>query len=225
MKVKSLIFDLDGVIVDTAKYHFAAWKLIGKEMGIDIDEEFNEKLKGVSRRDSLEIILDYGKVSLSETEKEELLVFKNDEYLKLIKTLTRADLLDGVYNLLVEAKAAQISMIIASASENARFILERVGVVDMFDGIIDPRTLKNGKPNPEIFIKAQELAGVNDDEVISLEDSQAGIQAIKAANQYAVGIGNADVLLEADVVYSSLANIGLKKIIEDFNSRNKKEKK
>ena len=160
--MKAVLFDLDGVITDTAKFHFLAWRELGAELGIEVDEEFNEELKGVSRVDSLERILVQGGVAgdYSAAEKEALCVKKNAHYLELIKEMTPDDILPGIIPLLEELRAASIKMVVTSASKNGPGILDLLQVRNYFDGIVDPATVAAGKPAPDIFLAGAQLAGV-----------------------------------------------------------------
>ncbi|EAC5373238.1 beta-phosphoglucomutase, partial [Listeria monocytogenes] len=197
---KGFVFDLDGVITDTAKYHYIAWKELAAEIGIEIDLKFNEQLKGISRMDSLERILTLGNKNdaYTEVEKEALATKKNTHYVQLLQSLTPDDLLPGVKTFLDEAKAKNIPCAIASASKNAPFILDKLGVMQDFDTIVDPATLKKGKPDPEIFIQAALALGIEPAEAVGFEDAQAGIDGIKAAGMYAVGVYSGEELHGAD---------------------------
>lgn len=212
---KGFVFDLDGVITDTAKFHYIAWKELAAELGITIDETFNETLKGISRMDSLNRILAYGsrKNDFSLLEKDALAEQKNDAYVKLLTDLSEKDLLPGVYDFLVQAKYCSIPCAVASASKNAPMILKKLGVSDFFGHIVDPETLKNGKPDPEIFIRAAESIHVAPEETIGFEDAQAGIEGIKKAGMYAVGISTTETLIGADLQISSLTKLDIKKLI------------
>lgn len=212
---KGFVFDLDGVITDTAKFHYVAWKNLAKNLGITIDETFNETLKGISRMDSLDKILAYGhkENDFTPTEKEALAQKKNDEYVKLLADLSETDLLPGVHNFLVQAKERNIPCSIASASKNAPMILEKLGVLDFFGHIVDPETLKKGKPDPEIFVKAAESINVEPKNVVGFEDAQAGIEGIKAAGMYAVGISGTENLAGADLQVSSMTELSVEKLL------------
>ncbi|MBO0441194.1 beta-phosphoglucomutase [Candidatus Enterococcus ikei] len=209
------IFDLDGVITDTAKFHYIAWKDLAQSLGITIDETFNETLKGISRMDSLDKILAYGQRENDFTlaEKEALAQKKNDEYVKLLADLSETDLLPGVHDFLAQAKEHNIPCSIASASKNAPMILEKLGVLDFFGHIVDPETLKKGKPDPEIFVKAAESIGVAPNDAIGFEDAQAGIEGIKAAGMYAVGISATEVLAGADIQVASLTELDIEQLL------------
>ncbi|WP_176974236.1 beta-phosphoglucomutase [Trichococcus collinsii] len=209
--LKAVLFDLDGVITDTAKFHFLAWRDLGAELGIIVDEAFNEELKGVSRMDSLERILAYGGLAdkYSLAEKEAFCTKKNDHYLELIKEMTPADILPGILPLLEELREAGLKTIITSASKNAPGILALLQVKDYFDGIVDPASVAAGKPAPDIFLAGAELAGVQPAECIGVEDAASGVDAIKAANITAIAIGDAAVLGHADRVLTDTSDLAL----------------
>ncbi|EOL45478.1 beta-phosphoglucomutase [Enterococcus phoeniculicola] len=208
---KGFIFDLDGVITDTAKYHYVAWKQLADELGITIDLAFNEQLKGISRMDSLERILEYGKKEnqYSMEEKEAFAEKKNTHYVTLLQELTPADLLPGVEQFLKEAAEKNIPCGIASASKNAPFILDKLGIKERFSIIVDPNTLAKGKPDPEIFLQAANALSIQPDEAVGFEDAQAGIQAIKSAGMYAVGIETQEALEGADQVVKQLDELSV----------------
>lgn len=213
---KGFIFDLDGVITDTAKYHYIAWKELAATLGITIDPLFNEQLKGISRMDSLDRILAHGgkSQSLSQVEKEQLAEKKNEQYVELLASLSPADLLPGVKEFLKQAKDRQIPCAIASASKNAPVILEKLGVIDHFRHIVDPDTLAKGKPDPEIFLKAAEALGITPEEAVGFEDAQAGIQAIKAAGMYAVGVIETEELPGADQLVRRLDELVIDQLLD-----------
>lgn len=219
--LKGLLFDLDGVLTNSAKFHLTAWNNLAKELGITLTEEQLDSLRGVSRMDSLNLILEYGgqQDKYSEAEKEKFAAEKNEKFVEQVETMTPKDILPGIPELLQDAKKQNLKMIIASASKNAPKILSRLNIMDEFDGIVDPASLKHGKPDPEIYIRAQELAGLKADEVISFEDAKAGVEAIKAANQFAVGIGNKEMLKEADYIVPDTSKLKLSEIEEVFNKR------
>lgn len=212
---KGFVFDLDGVITDTAKYHYIAWKELADEIGIEIDLKFNEQLKGISRMDSLERILTLGNKNdaYTEVEKEALATKKNTHYVQLLQSLTPDDLLPGVKTFLDEAKAKNIPCAIASASKNAPFILDKLGVMQDFDTIVDPATLKKGKPDPEIFIQAALALGIEPAEAVGFEDAQAGIDGIKAAGMYAVGVYSGEELHGADVIVEKLTDLNIDELL------------
>lgn len=208
---KGFVFDLDGVITDTAKFHYIAWKELADSLGITIDETFNETLKGISRMDSLDRILAYGdKIDVfTFEEKEQLAKKKNDNYVVLLANLSSNDLLPGVHDFLVQAKERGIPCSIASASKNAPMILEKLGVLDYFAHIVDPESLTKGKPDPEIFVKAAESIQLDPKEAIGFEDAQAGIEGIKKAGMYAVGISDTETLVGADLQVTSMTELSI----------------
>lgn len=219
--LKGLLFDLDGVLTNSAKFHLTAWNNLAKELGITLTKEQLDSLRGVSRMDSLNLILEYGGQSdkYSEAEKEKFAAEKNEKFVAEVETMTPADILPGIPELLADAKKQNLKMVIASASKNAPKILSRLNIMDEFDGIVDPATLKHGKPDPEIYEKAQQIAGLKADEVISFEDAKAGVEAIKAAGQFAVGIGDKQMLKEADYIVPDTSKLKLSEIEEVFNKR------
>lgn len=189
------IFDLDGVITDTAKFHYQAWKALADSLGIPIDETFNETLKGISRMDSLDRILVHGhrENAFTPAEKEALAQQKNDHYVQLLEQLTTEDVLPGVVPLLQQAQARHIPCAVASASKNAPLILEKLGVRAYFATIVDPDSLSKGKPDPEIFLAAADSIGVLPQNAIGFEDAQSGIDGLKAAGIYAVGLSASQI--------------------------------
>jgi beta-phosphoglucomutase len=212
---KGLVFDLDGVITDTAKFHYIAWKNMAEKLGIIIDEKFNEQLKGISRTESLERILEFGGKAddYTEEEKEKLAAQKNTEYVELLEELTPADILPGLLSVLDQAEALGMKSSIASASKNAPHILEKLGIKERFAHIVDPNTLIKGKPDPEIFVRAAEAIGIKPEEAIGFEDAQAGIEGIKGANMFAVGVSVGEPLHGADLIINSLEEIDLAKLV------------
>ena len=213
---KGFVFDLDGVITDTAKYHYLAWKDLADSIGIEIDLKFNEQLKGIDRMTSLERILEHGNKADAFTteEKEALAVKKNTHYVELLQDLTPADLLPGVKEFLEEAKAQNIPCAIASASKNAPFILEKLGVIADFAAIVDPATLTKGKPDPEIFVRAAQAIHIQPEEAIGFEDAQAGLDGIKAANMFAVGVFSGEELHGADLIVNQLTDLSIAELIQ-----------
>lgn len=209
--MKGVAFDLDGVITDTAQYHFKAWKKLAGEIGIDLSESFNDELKGISRMDSLTRILAYGKMDdqFSKEELQELATRKNNYYLDYIKQLTAEDILPGISALFTELQQAGIRIALASASKNAPLILERLGILDVFDQIVDPALIKRGKPFPDIFQEAAKLLDLTSDQCVGIEDAPAGVRSIQDAGMVAVAVGDRQALLEADKVFASTADLNL----------------
>lgn len=206
--IKAFIFDLDGVIVDTAHFHYQAWRRLANEkLGFDISEEFNESLKGVSRTESLDRILAHGNVTIDENTKTHYATLKNEWYLELINQMTPADVLSGVEEFLVKSREQGLKIALGSVSKNAKPILEKVGILHLFDAIIDGTHISKGKPDPEVFLKGAAALGVHPTECVVFEDAVAGIEAAKRAGMQTVGIGKKDVLIEADRVLPSLEGI------------------
>lgn len=205
------IFDLDGVITDTAKFHYQAWKALADSLGISIDETFNETLKGISRMDSLDRILAHGhrENAFTPAEKEALAQQKNDHYVQLLEHLTTEDVLPGVVPLLQQAQAHHIPCAVASASKNAPLILEKLGVRAYFATIVDPDSLSKGKPDPEIFLAAADSIGVLPQNAIGFEDAQSGIDGLKAAGIYAVGLSANQPLIGADMQVSEMTELSV----------------
>lgn len=205
------IFDLDGVITDTAKFHYQAWKALADSLGISIDETFNETLKGISRMDSLDRILVHGhrENAFTPAEKEALAQQKNDHYVQLLEQLTTEDVLPGVVPLLQQAQARHIPCAVASASKNAPLILEKLGVRAYFATIVDPDSLSKGKPDPEIFLAAADSIGVLPQNAIGFEDAQSGIDGLKAAGIYAVGLSASQPLIGADMQVSEMTELSV----------------
>jgi beta-phosphoglucomutase len=197
MSKKAFIFDLDGVIVDTAKYHYLAWKKIASELGIDFTHEHNELLKGVSRVRSLDIILGLGNVEASQEQKDQWLVQKNEEYLTYLVDMDQSEILPGVMKVLAFLKTNNQPIALGSASKNARPILEKTGILSYFDVIVDGNDVSNAKPDPEVFLQAAQKLGMTNENSIVFEDSVAGIQAANIAAMTSIGIGEATILNEA----------------------------
>lgn len=192
--MKAAIFDLDGVLVDTAKYHFKAWAVLANELGYTLTETKNEHLKGVSRVDSLKQILTWADVTISADAFEAMLVAKNDHYLKLIEDVGPKDALPGVHALLEALKAHNIPIALGSASKNARPILDRLHITSFFDAIVDGNDVTQSKPDPEVFVKGAKALGISADQCLVFEDSQAGIEAALAASMTPIAVGSASVL-------------------------------
>ncbi|HRV54946.1 MAG: beta-phosphoglucomutase [Flavobacteriaceae bacterium] len=207
MTKKAFIFDLDGVIVDTAKYHFHAWKKLANSIGVDFTEEENEQLKGVSRVKSLEKILLWGNKSISEEEFTELMTLKNDDYLSYVNKMDESDVLPGVKEVLDQLTALNIPIALGSASKNAPTILKKVKLDKVFKSVVDGNSVKKAKPNPEVFLKAAEQLGVSPKDCIVFEDSQAGVKAANIASMVSVGIGDKNILHEANYVFEDFTKI------------------
>ncbi|WP_299396620.1 beta-phosphoglucomutase [uncultured Gelidibacter sp.] len=216
MTKKAFIFDLDGVIVDTAKYHFLAWKKLANGIGVDFTHEQNEQLKGVSRIKSLEKILAWSNKTISEAEFTRLMGLKNEDYLTYIDTMDEQEILPDVTKTLDFLRAAEQHIALGSASKNARMILEKVNILSKFDVIVDGNDVTKAKPDPEVFLKSAEQLQVAPKDCIVFEDAVAGIQAANAAGMVSIGIGDKATLHEADFVFAGFQEMDaefLKKLI------------
>jgi len=206
-KTKGFIFDLDGVIVDTAKYHFLAWKKIANELGIEFTLQHNELLKGVSRVRSLDIILELGKVEASPEEKNKWLIQKNEDYLTYLVDMDESEILPGVMSVLKFLKENNQPIALGSASKNARPILEKTGTLHYFDAIVDGNDVVNAKPDPEVFLHAARLLNIANEDSIVFEDSVAGVQAANSAKMLSIGIGEEETLFEAQYIFKDFTQI------------------
>ncbi len=212
MVIEACIFDLDGVIVKTDRYHFLAWKKLADLLGINFTEEDNERLKGVSRAESLEIILEIGKRKADQRQKAEYANMKNEWYIGYINKMTPAEILPGSISFINELKGAGILVAIGSASRNTPLILEKTGMKDLFDAVSDGNIVTRAKPDPEVFIKAANLLRADPGNCIVFEDAIAGIRAARNAGMACIGIGSPDILTEADFVISGLDKMNLEKL-------------
>jgi beta-phosphoglucomutase len=221
-KIEAVIFDLDGVIVDTAKYHFLAWKELAMTLQIPFDEKDNDLLKGVSRTQSLEYILHKGNLQLSGLEKEKLATQKNLRYLEHITTIDDSEMLPGVLELLEDLKHNNIKIALGSASKNATFLLDRLHIMHYFDAVIDGNMTTEGKPNPETFLLAAKKLGCNPKNCLVIEDASKGVDAALAAGMYCLGLGEHENLHHAHWVIDDLKGITFLKIVEKIQSLHKK---
>jgi beta-phosphoglucomutase len=212
MDLKACIFDLDGVIVDTAKYHFMAWRRLAKEMGFLFTLEDNEALKGVSRMASLEILLRIGGLAPGDKEKEELAARKNRWYVEFISGLTPDEILPGSIRLLKALRREGIRTAIGSASKNAGTILEGIKIRELFDVVVDGNKIHNAKPDPEVFVRGAEELNIDPSCCIVFEDAQAGIEAAIAGGMKCVGVGDPKLLGKADMVIPNLRKITVRQL-------------
>jgi len=203
-EMRAAIFDLDGVIVDTAKYHYLAWKRLASEYGFDFTELDNERLKGLSRVRSLEILLEIGGLTLADAEKEKMAARKNEWYTDYIQRMDASEILPGAAEYLQVLRTKGVRTALGSASKNAPLILERLGISGLFDAIIDGNKVRQAKPDPEVFLSAAEELDIPPRSCVVFEDAEAGIQAALRAEMGAVGIGHATQLKEADIIISGL---------------------
>ncbi|MGB6268611.1 MAG: beta-phosphoglucomutase [Olleya sp.] len=207
MTKKGFIFDLDGVIVDTAKYHFLAWKNLAKSIDIDFTHEQNEQLKGVSRVRSLEKILEWGNKTITQEQFKDLMGRKNDDYLSFIAKMDANEILPDVPRVLDFLIEKNQPISLGSASKNAQPILEKVNLLSKFDAIVDGNDVSKAKPDPEVFLIAAQHLNMKPEDCIVFEDSVAGVQAANKANMISIGIGEKDVLHEADYIFSDFTEI------------------
>ena len=210
--IQACIFDLDGVIVDTAVYHYQAWKRLANELGFDFTEEDNEKLKGVSRMASLDLILQWGGLEKTQAEKEELAARKNEWYVDMITKMTPAEVLPGAREFVESCKASGIKTALGSASKNSETILAKAGISHLFDVVIDGNKVSKPKPDPEVFLKGAEELHIAPRNCVVFEDAIAGVEAAKNGGMLAVGIGSAKTLVKADLVISGLDQMNIEKL-------------
>ncbi|WP_452232385.1 beta-phosphoglucomutase [Lacinutrix sp. MEBiC02595] len=207
MSKKGFIFDLDGVIVDTAKYHFLAWKKLANQLGFEFTKEQNELFKGVSRKRCLEILLDIGKKEATQEQFDIWMIEKNVDYLQYIENMDASEILPDVPRVLAFLKENNIPIALGSASKNARPILEKVDLLHYFDAIVDGNNVTKAKPDPEVFLLAAEQLGVNPEDCIVFEDAVAGVEAANAANMISIGIGEQNILKEANYIFSDFTEM------------------
>jgi len=201
------IFDLDGVLVDTAVYHYQAWKKLANSLGFDFSHAQNEQLKGVNRMRSLDMILNWGGITKTDAEKEELAGLKNSWYVDMISKMSATEVLPGTLELLEELKSKGIKMALGSASKNSGLILERTNLTHFFDAVVDGNSVTTSKPDPEVFVKGAELLNTPAANCIVFEDASAGVQAAISAEMAVVGIGEAENLPGADMIIKDLSGI------------------
>lgn len=207
MKIKACLFDLDGVVVDTAKYHYMAWKKIANDLGFDFSEHDNERLKGVSRMESLDILLEIGKIKVELHTKEELAATKNSLYVSYIQKMNPEEILPGVIRFLDELHNGGILIALGSASKNAMAILDKINIAQKFDKVIDGNKVSKAKPDPEVFLKGAIELGVEPYECLVFEDAQAGIDAARNGGMHIIGIGQPQNLKNADFVIPGFATM------------------
>lgn len=220
--IQAVIFDLDGVITDTAKYHYEAWKQLAEELGIPFDREFNEQLKGIDRMASLEKILSQlpdGGANFTLEQKQEWAARKNSNYQQLIQAVDESEILPGILELFHDLNQAGILIGLASASRNAGTLLQQLKVGSYFKVVVDPASVAQGKPAPDIFLKAAENLGVNPRYCVGVEDAEAGVQAIKSAGMFAVGVGDATVLSNADYIVPEISMLSLSDVWKHIAGR------
>ena len=209
-KIRALIFDLDGVVVDTAVFHYKAWKRLADEYGFNFTLEQNERLKGISRLESLDILLSIGGIEInSEEEKNRIANKKNEWYREYILKMTPNDILPGVKNFLIDLKNTNYKIAIGSSSKNASTILERIGFDSFFDAVVDGLQISKSKPDPEVFLKAAKKLNIEPKTCLVFEDAAAGIEAAKRAGMLAIGVGTYENLSNADKVIPDFSNMSV----------------
>jgi len=212
IEIQACIFDLDGVIVDTANFHYKAWKRLANELGFDLTPEQNEKMKGISRMESLDMLLEMGNIEATRKEKKQLADMKNNWYRDYISEMQPRDILPGVLDFLEELTEAHILVAIGSASKNAPAIVRQVQIGRYLDALIDGSKVTKGKPNPEVFLKAAEEMGMEPAHCVVFEDARSGIEAAKNGGMRAIGVGAQQMLHQADMVIPGLDHINLEKL-------------
>jgi beta-phosphoglucomutase len=205
--MKAGLFDLDGVIVDTAKFHYLAWRELANGLGFDISEEQNEQLKGISRMESLDRILTMGGATLPDDEKVRLATIKNGRYVDMIKQMPASEILPGAKEYLVQLRARGVKVALGSASKNAELILSNLGILELFDAVIDGNKVSRSKPDPEVFLLGAQELGIAPSDCVVYEDAAAGVEAAKAGGMRAVGIGRPENLPLADLVVPGLYSL------------------
>lgn len=214
--MKACIFDLDGVLVDTAKYHFVAWKRLANDLGIEFTEHDNEQLKGLSRDASLDYILVKAGITATTSEREVWKELKNNWYLDLVNQMPEDEVLPNCKELLADLKSHQIKIGLGSASKNAKLILDRVNITNYFDAIIDGTKTSKSKPDPEVFLLGAKDIGMNPADCIVFEDAISGVKAAKAGGFFTIGIGEKNVLAEADIVFPDLKQLNYEQLLKIF---------
>ena len=217
MILKACIFDLDGVLVDTARFHYLAWRTLANRFGFEFTESDNERLKGVSRMDSLEILLEIGKINLSEPDKMKYADEKNQLYLRYIRKMTGEDVLPGVREFLSELKQSGILLALGSVSKNASEILNRTRFTAFFDAIVDGNMITQAKPHPEVFLTGARLLKTDPAHCIVFEDAVAGIRAAHFAGMKCIGVGSPGILAEADLIIPGFLDLSWAGVVSKLN--------
>ncbi|WP_119326139.1 beta-phosphoglucomutase [Companilactobacillus musae] len=219
-QIKGFIFDLDGVIANTSTYHAEAWHQLADKLGVTWTDDLANQLKGVGRMDSLNMILEYGgKLNdYTEDEKIQLAAEKNDNYLKLLETLDKSQILPGMEEFIEDIADHNYLISLASSSKNSPRVLEKLGLSQYFNAKVDPATLKHGKPDPEIYVRGAEVLNLRPEECIGLEDAIAGVKSINGAGETSVGIGDANLLHEADINFANTSEVTLANIKDALDS-------
>ena len=216
MKYKALLFDLDGVLVDTAKYHYLAWKQIADELGVPFDEEANESFKGVSRTGCMDMLVDMGGLDMPDDEKAAYCTSKNGLFTDFIKGMDESEILPGAKEFIIDAKAEGYLIGLGSSSKNAPTILKQVGLAELFDVVVDGTMIVNAKPDPQVFSLGAELLGVAPEQTIVFEDARAGVEAAHRAGMKAVGLKPQGKLGDADITISSFSDHTIDDIVNSL---------
>jgi len=217
-KIEALIFDLDGVLVNTAKYHYKAWRALANSLGFDFTEKDNERIKGFSRIRSLEMLLEMGRYEATEEQKLEFTARKNKQYVEFISKIDESEILPGVIQFLESSKSAGLKMALGSGSKNAPLILEKTGLEHFFDAVIDGNKIVKAKPDPEVFLKGAAALSIDPKNCVVFEDAAAGIKAAKHAQMKTIGIGSPDFLGDADVVVPGFDGLTLDELLIGVSS-------
>ncbi len=217
MILKACLFDLDGVLVDTARFHYLAWRTLANKLGFEFSESDNERLKGVSRMDSLEILLEIGKIKLIEPDKQKYADEKNQLYLQYIRKMTSEDVLPGVRTFLSELIQSGILLCLGSVSRNAGEILQRTDLTSYFNAIVDGNMITQAKPHPEVFLTGAHLLKIKSENCLVFEDAVAGIRAAHHAGMKCIGIGSPEILHEADLIIPGFVNMSWHSVISNLN--------
>lgn len=215
--IRGVIFDLDGVLTDTAIYHYQSWRKIAALFNFDLTESHNEQLKGVSRAESLEIILSWASASCKAAEKSQLLTDKNNHYLTLIESLSTQDILPGVVDFLKTIRSEGLKTAVGSSSKNARFILDKLALTHFFDAIVDGNMVKITKPDPEVFVNAAAMLALSPQECLVIEDAEAGVAAARAAGMRVLGIDAQGQLQKADLSVQNLLGLDMAFLNKHFS--------
>jgi beta-phosphoglucomutase len=216
--IEAIIFDLDGVIVDTAHYHFIAWQRLAKELGIIFTEKENERLKGVSRMRSLEIILEIGNVSLSPEKMEELATKKNAWFVEYVEAIKPEEIFLGVKEMITNLRSKGYKIALASSSKNAEMVLRLLQIKNLFDTVVDGTMITHSKPDPEIFLLAASRLGINPSQCVVFEDAEAGVEAAVAAGMKCVGVGSVDQLGKANAIVKTTADFKIDQLDNLFSN-------
>lgn len=210
MNIKACIFDLDGVLVDTAKYHYLAWRRLANELGFEFTEENNERLKGVSRMDSLDILLEIGNKHFDFQTKQKLAERKNNWYVEYIRKMDESEIFPGVQEFLELLRCKGIKIALGSVSKNAGTIIDGVNLKRYFDAVVDGTKVSRAKPDPEVFLKGAEELGITAGECVVFEDAAAGVEAALNAKMYCIGVGSSEILYRAHKIIPGFKDLTLK---------------